>query len=99
MQLILKKLKSQSNQKSTVNNYLGIWHRFNDFIMKLNELPKDWEDRVALYVGYMVDQGLQSATIKSYMSATKKYWQMMDINGMTPKFLWAHIQKPEMHEW
>ena len=41
MQLILKKLKSQSNQKSTVNNYLGIWHRFNDFIMKLNELPKD----------------------------------------------------------
>ena len=34
-------------------------------------LPKTWEERLTLYVGYLTDRGLQSRTIKSYISAIK----------------------------
>ena len=41
--------------------------------MKLDTIPHDWEDRAALYIAYLVEeQGLQSSTIKSYLSAIKK---------------------------
>ena len=40
--------------------------------MKLDSKPKTWERQVALYGAFLVDEGAQSATIKSYFSAIKK---------------------------
>ena len=34
--------------------------------------PDDWEDRTLLFIAYLVDQGAQSSTVKSYVSAIKK---------------------------
>ena len=34
--------------------------------------PDTWEDRVTLFVGYKIDQGMQSNAVKSYVSAIKK---------------------------
>ena len=39
--------------------------------MRLDEKPKFWEDRVQLFCAYLVDNGKQSSTIKSYVSAIK----------------------------
>ena len=36
LELILEKLKSNKNRKSTVNNYHQIWKQFNEFVLKLD---------------------------------------------------------------
>ena len=51
--------------------YLGTWQRFNDFLFKLDRKPDLWEDRASLFIAYLDDKGVQSNTIKSYISAIK----------------------------
>ena len=72
MKLILQHLQSNSCRKSTNKNYLAIWRRFNKFILKLDHRPDSWEERASLFVAHLFQSGLQSATIKSYISAVKK---------------------------
>ena len=38
----------------------------------MDHRPEKWEERVALYAAYLVDKGVQSATLKSYITAIKK---------------------------
>ena len=72
MKLIIEKLVSNQNRKTTVKAYLGIWRQFNDFLLKLDSKPECWEDRVTLYIAHLVeDRQLQLSTIKSYVSAIK----------------------------
>ena len=60
-----------TTRESTKANYLGIWRSFNNFIIRLDYKPKFWEDRVALYAAYLINTGIQSATLKSYISGIK----------------------------
>ena len=71
MQLILERLKTQCHQSSRNCNYYLIWHKFNAFVLKLDVRPKSWEQRVSLYGAFLVNQGIQSSTLKSYISAIK----------------------------
>ena len=34
--------------------------------------PKLWDDRTTLCIGYLIDNGMQSSTVKSYVSTIKK---------------------------
>ena len=69
---VIEDLRNQNNKKSTKNNYYNVWTNFNKFIIKLDYIPKKWEHKVAVYIGYLVDyKHLQSSTIKSYVSAIK----------------------------
>ena len=68
---IIEKLKCCKKRELTKANYLGIWRQFNRFINQLDVLPQRWKQRATLFAAYLVDQGLQSSTIKSYMSAIK----------------------------
>ena len=60
------------NRKTTKQTYLRIWRQFNNFLIKLDNMPKDWEDRVTLFIGFKIEQGLQSSTVKTYVSAIKR---------------------------
>ena len=71
MQHILERLKLQNKRKSTEMNYFRIWRKFNNFFIKLDMKPASWEDRLTLYITYLVKRGLQSSTVKSYISAIK----------------------------
>ena len=64
-------LCSQHNRDSTRKNYLSIWWTFNSFVISLDRKPTSWEDRLTLFVGYLVNDGKKAATIKSYVSALK----------------------------
>ena len=69
---ILEVLKANQNRESTVKNYLGIWRHFNAFLIRLDTKTTGcWEDKVALFGAYLADQGVQSQTLKSYISAIK----------------------------
>lgn len=71
MELILEKLKRCKYRDSTVANYHAIWRQFNRFVMRLDKKPKFWENRATLFGVALVQDGLQSSTLKSYMSAIK----------------------------
>ena len=71
MELILERFKGLKNRDPVKANYLSIWHKFNNFVMKLDVKPKSWEQRTSLYCAQLVDKGVQSSTIKLYKSAIK----------------------------
>ena len=68
----MEKLRMTQHRDSTAKNYLNIWRQFNKFLMKLDRKPKLWEDRTTLFVAHLVDRGMQSSSIKCYVSAIKK---------------------------
>ena len=72
MRMILENLKSKQTRESTQRNYLGVWHKFNSFLIRLDVRPELWEDRASLFGAYLVQQELQSSTIRSYISAIKR---------------------------
>ena len=69
---LIEGFKTKQNKPSTSINYHTIWKNFNKFLIKLDNKPDSWEERVAFYGGYLVHQGVQSSTLKSYVSAIKK---------------------------
>ena len=72
MTRILDSLKHHTTRDSTTRNYQAIWRSFNKFLMKLDRCPPNWEDRIALFATNLIENGTQSATLKSYFSAIKK---------------------------
>ena len=49
-------------------------------------MPQAWEDRVSLYCTYLVEQGHQSGTIRSYKSAIKMVLMTDGFVRMKEKF-------------
>ena len=72
MEQIVERLMMKQHRDSTSRTYLSIWRQFNKFLVNLDKKPKFWEDRTTLFIAYLVDRGMQSGTIKSYVSAIKK---------------------------
>ena len=68
---ILEKLKASKNRASTKRNYLQIWRKFNQFVIRLDWRPPTWERRTAMFCAYLVDRGIKSTTLRSYVSAIK----------------------------
>ena len=52
-------------------NYRQIWKQFNEFLIKLDNKPDEWEQRTLLFCGYLVNKNCKSTTIKCYISAIK----------------------------
>ena len=44
---------------------------FSHFFIRLDDKPRNWADRITAYVGYLINCGKQSCTIKSYILALK----------------------------
>ena len=72
MQLLVESLLSQQTRKSTIQTYCRIWHKFNQFLLSLDVLPKTWEQCTTLYIAFLIDEGKQSSSVKTYVSAIKK---------------------------
>ena len=68
---IIIKLKNEKHRKSTQKGYYSIWKTFNQFYVRLDRKPASWEERLILFVGYLVKNNRKTATIRSYISAIK----------------------------
>ena len=65
-------MKNNQTRESTTNNYLCVWRNLNKFLLNLDtRLSSSWEQKTALFGAYLVDNGVQSSTLKSYFSAIK----------------------------
>ena len=60
------------HRNSTAKNYVSVCRQFSRFLMKLDKKPRLWGDRTTLFIAYLVNNGIQSRTIISYVSAIKK---------------------------
>ena len=68
---IVDRLQQLKNRSSTVQMYHRVWNSFNKFLIRLDNKPDNWEDRVLLFSAYLIQNGNQSGTVKSYVSAIK----------------------------
>ena len=71
MMQVIESLKNKRNRMSTNNNYYKIWKLFNQFLIRLDVMPCRWEDRAVLFCAHLIDNGRQSSTVRSYLSAIK----------------------------
>ena len=90
---ILESLKCFQNRPSTLKNYHQIWNQFNKFLIRLDNRPNSWEERLALYGAHLIKKGSQSLTIKSYASAVKKILQIDGYPWNNDKFLFSTVTK------
>ena len=71
VQAIVDKLKWEQHRSSTKRAYYSVWKTFNQFYVQLDVRPKIWEDRLTLFVAYLINKNRKSGTIKSYVSAIR----------------------------
>ena len=90
---LVDKLRCERNRTSTRNNYYGIWRNFNEFFIKLDSKPDAWEDRLILFVGYLISKEVKSGTIKSYISAIKSVLQEDGIILNEDRYLLTSLMK------
>ena len=93
LEQIVEKLKYESNRKSTDKTYYQVWKLFNQFFIKLDQKPVTWEDRLVLFVGYLVNTDKKSTTIRSYISAIKSVLYRDGIILNENKFLLNSLTK------
>ena len=73
--------------------YYRIWKQFNQFFVKLDDKARSWSDCLVLFTGYLVDSKLQSATVKTYISAIKGVLVEIGIRLSPDKFLLTSLTK------
>ena len=67
----IEKLKCSKYAPATRKTYHHAWQSFNDFFIKLDVKPYNWEDRLALFLAYLIDRQQPEQTIQSYVSGIK----------------------------
>ena len=65
----MQRLKQASQADGTRETYRRSC--FNNFIVKLDSKPDTWEDRLALFVAFLIDTGKLPVTIRTYASGIK----------------------------
>ena len=74
------RLENQQHRSSTDHTYYSAWKNFNNFIIRLDIRPSKWEDRLALWITFLVENDKQPGTIQSYASTVKSILASENIN-------------------
>ena len=87
VQAIVKKLSRQRFRDSTRETYYRVWKLFNLFFIRLDNKPRNWEERLILFTGFLVNKQLQLSTVKSYISTIRAVFKEMKIKVNEDTFL------------
>ena len=90
---IVECLKLMKHRDSTKQNYYTVWKLFSKFCLRLDVKPKSWEDRITLFVGYLIENGKQSSTVRSYVSAVKNVLMDDGFDITEDRFLISSLTK------
>ena len=93
LESLVHRLKFERNRSSTRKMYYGVWRCFNSFFIKLDDKPSFWEERLTLFVGYLIEQNRKSSTIKSYISAIKAVLREDDVILNEDRYLLTSLTK------
>ena len=89
----MDKLVCGKHKGSTKTTYFKVWRSFNNFVIRLDKIPPDWESRLCLYVTYLSYNGAKSSTIKSYVSGIKSILGDDGYELKMPKLLFNALTK------
>ena len=89
LQIAIDKFSRDQNWDSTKRNYFTIWRLFNKFCVRLDEKPLNWEDRIILFTGHLVESGKKSSTVKSYISAIRAVLRDINISISEDKYIYS----------
>ena len=79
-------------RSTTRRNYYSVWKTFNQFFTSLDQKPMNWEDRLSLFIGYLIEyKKVQSQTVRSYVSAIKTVLMEDGFELNHDKFLLASL--------
>ena len=90
---IVECLKLMKHRDSMKRNYYTVWKLFSKFCLWLDVKPKSWEDRITLFVGYLIENGKQSLTVRSYVSAVKNVLMDDGFDIKEDRFLISSLTK------
>ena len=83
----------QCHRDTTRKNYYRVWKIFSQFYFKLDVKPSTWEQRITLFVGYLINTNKQSSTIKSYLSALRAVLKQDKVILHEDQFLISSLTK------
>ena len=86
-------MKMYRFRSSTRKNYYVIWKNFNQFFIRLDIKPSIWEEHLTLYIGYLIENKKQSATLKSYISMIRAILMINNIKINEDKFLLSSLTR------
>ena len=86
-------MKNKRHRNSTQKNYRGIWKNFNEFFIRLDTKPETWEERIILFVGFLINNNRKSTTIKSYVSAIRAILQEGGVTINQNQFLMSSLTR------
>ena len=89
----MDKLRLERNRSSTRKIYYSVWKQFNEFFIRLDFKPQTWEDRLILFVGFLVERNRKSSTIRSYISAVKAVLREDNVEIQEDKYLLSSLTK------
>ena len=89
----MERLKCERIRDSTRKNYYSVWKLFNQFFVRLDVKPKEWADRIPLFVAYLVHNKYKSQTVRSYLSAIRGVLREDGIKLTTDSFLLSALTR------
>lgn len=92
-QRVLEDLEILAVEDSTLRAYMVSWHALNEFWTQLDVKPETWEDRISLFVAYMIMKRFQPSTIRSYISGIKYILNLINIKVDTNSFKFSALVK------
>ena len=93
VQNFIDRMRNERHRESTKKGYYNIWKNFNLFCIKLDYIPENWEERVILYAGYLIQQDKKSSTVRSYVSAIRAVLMSIDVELNENKFLLSSLTR------
>ena len=83
----------QKHRDSMKQNFYTVWKLFNKFLIRLDKKPHEWEHRLILFVGHLIDENKQSSTVKSYVSAIRAVLKDNNIDLNEDQYLISSLTK------
>ena len=84
---IIDHLRLEKNRDSTRRNYHTIWKIFSKFYLSLDSKPTEWEERLSLFAGYLINDKKKLATVKSYVTAVQSILREDNIEISEDRYL------------
>ena len=90
---IIENLRLKQHRSSTKKNYYAVCRLFNHFFIRLDKKPNNWEDRITLFAGYLIDNNKKVTTVKSYILAIKAVLKDDNIDINEDRYLLNSLTK------
>ena len=93
VQAIVDRLSTERYPDGTQKMYHHIWKLFNQFFICLDSKPRSWGDRLILFTGFLVNNELQSSTVKTYVLAIRGVLREVGMKLAENNFLITSLTK------